>query len=213
MEQRLRVFIDFWNFQLNWNDRTAKKPPDWPKIPRIFADEARRLMATGGSTDSLVLHETRVYASYDPASPKDTKLRGWLDAFLDRQPSFRVYTRERKSHVRPLHCAACGVEIPVCPKCSVPFRQSTEKGVDSAIVTDLISLAWEQAYETAILVSSDADFVPAVERLQEKGFKIINATWRGHGHQLARVCWASFEIDRLADGLVRGEQGETRGPR
>lgn len=52
-------------------------------------------------------------------------------------------------------------------------------------------------------MSSDADFVPAVERLQEKGVKIINATWRGHGHQLARVCWASFDIEQLTAGLVR----------
>jgi hypothetical protein len=37
MEQRLRVFIDFWNFQLNWNDRTAKSLPDRPKVPLAFA--------------------------------------------------------------------------------------------------------------------------------------------------------------------------------
>jgi uncharacterized LabA/DUF88 family protein len=160
-------------------------------------------MATAGSTDTLVLHETRVYASYDPASPKDTKLRGWLDSFLDRLPSFRVFVRERRSHVRSIHCAACGREFPSCPHCGQPFRQSAEKGVDTAIVTDLLSLAWEDAYDVAILVSSDADFVPAVERLQEKGFKVINGTWRGHGHQLARVCWASFEIVSLATGLIR----------
>jgi len=83
------------------------------------------------------------------------------------------------------------------------FRQGTEKGVDTAIVTDLLSLAWERAYDIAVLVSSDADFVPAVERLQEKGFKVVNATWQGHGHQLARVCWASFEIDHLIPQLTR----------
>ena len=204
MDQRLRVFIDFWNLQLNWNDRTGKAPPDWPKVPLALAQRARDLIATAGSTDTLVLHETRVYASYDPASPKDTKLRAWLDAFLDRQPSFRVFARERKSHLRPVRCSACGAEFPNCPQCHQAFRQSAEKGVDTAIATDLLSLAWEGAYDVAILVSSDADFVPAVERLQEKGLKVINATWRGHGHQLARVCWASFEIDGLTTSLVRG---------
>jgi uncharacterized LabA/DUF88 family protein len=203
MELRLRLFIDFWNFQLNWNQRTGKAPPDWPKVPLVFLQKARELMATAGSTDSLALHETRVYASYDPGSPKDAKLRAWLDAFLDRQPSFRVFTRERRAHIRPVHCAACGKEFPSCPSCAQPFRLSTEKGVDTAIVTDLLSLAWEGAYEIAILVSSDADFVPAVERLQEKGIKVINATWRGHGHQLARICWASFEIDDLTGGIIR----------
>ena len=203
LEQRLRVFIDFWNFQLNWNDRTTKAPPDWPKVPLAFVHKAKELLSTAGSTDTLVLNETRVYASYDPASPKDAKLRTWLDGFLDRQPSFRVFARERKSHMRPVRCTTCGSEFANCPECDQPFRQSAEKGVDSAIVTDLLSLAWENAYEVAILVSSDADFVPAVDRLQEKGFKVINGTWKGHGHQLARVCWASFEIDGLTSTLIR----------
>ena len=45
MDQRLRVFIDFWSFQLNWNDRTGKAPPDWPKVPLALAQKARDLMA------------------------------------------------------------------------------------------------------------------------------------------------------------------------
>jgi uncharacterized LabA/DUF88 family protein len=203
MEQRLRVFVDFWNFQLNWNERTGKKPPDWTRIPLALSQKTRQLMEEIGSTDTLAFHETRVYASCDPANPKDSKLRGWLNTFLDRQPSYRVFIRERKSHLRPVHCSACGTEIADCPQCTKPFRQGTEKGVDTAIVTDLLSLAWEHAYDIAVLVSSDADFVPAVERLQEKGFKVVNATWQGHGHQLARVCWASFEIDHLIPQLVR----------
>ena len=82
-------------------------------------------------------------------------------------------------------------------------RHSPEKGVDSAIVTDLFSLAWEGAYDIGILLSSDADFVPAVERLQEKGVKIVNATWKDYGHQLAKVCWGSFLIDSILDDCRR----------
>ena len=50
-----------------------------------------------------------------------------------------------------------------------------EKGVDTAIVTDLLSLAGEEAYDVAILVSSDADHIPAVEWIQAHGRKVINA--------------------------------------
>ena len=74
-----------------------------------------------------------------------------------------------------------------------------------AIVTDMLSLAWESAYEVAILVSADADMVPCVERVQEKGFKVINATWPSGGLHLAKVCWASFDIMDVAGGLVRPE--------
>ena len=75
--------------------------------------------------------------------------------------------------------------------------------MDAAILTDMFSLAWEQAYEVAILVSSDADMVPAVEKIQDKGLKVINATWSGWGHQLAKTCWASFDIDPLIIQLSR----------
>jgi len=74
---------------------------------------------------------------------------------------------------------------------------SIEKGVDAHIVTDLFTLAWENAYDIGILVTSDADFVPAVERIQEKGIKIINATWHDYGFELSRTCWASFYLDDL----------------
>jgi len=70
-------------------------------------------------------------------------------------------------------------------------------------VTDLLGLAWEDAYDAAILVSADKDFIPAVEYLQAKNFKIINAAWRGIGNELAAICWASFEIDTLISKLAR----------
>ncbi|MFL6127975.1 MAG: NYN domain-containing protein [Mycobacteriales bacterium] len=78
-----------------------------------------------------------------------------------------------------------------------------EKGVDAAIVTDLLSLAWQDAFDVAVLVSSDADFVPAVERVQEKGLKVINAAWQGKGHELKAACWASFDLDTIASTIRR----------
>lgn len=38
---------------------------------------------------------------------------------------------------------------------------TVEKGVDTFIATDMIRLAWENAYEIAVLASSDSDLVPA----------------------------------------------------
>ena len=75
--------------------------------------------------------------------------------------------------------------------------------MDSRIVTDMLSLAWDGSYDVALLLSSDADMVPAVESLMRHNFKVINATWKGHGHELAKVSWASFEIDRLLEKLKR----------
>lgn len=81
--------------------------------------------------------------------------------------------------------------------------RAAEKTVDARIVTDLMTLAWENSFDVALLVTSDADFIPAVEALQSKNFKVVNATWRGVGHDLATKAWASFEIDPLVETLTR----------
>ncbi len=44
-----------------------------------------------------------------------------------------------------------------------------EKGIDVAIAVESLSLAFEDAYDTAIIVSGDGDYVELVEALKRKG--------------------------------------------
>jgi uncharacterized LabA/DUF88 family protein len=201
VERRVRVFVDFWNFQLQWNHRTAKARCRWSNLAKVLCGVAQRRLEESGITDTLSLQETRIYASVNPERAQDKKLREWLDGFLGRQPGFRVFVRERRTQSRPIRCRECGAEVQACPQCAKPLARSVEKGVDAAIVTDLLSLAWEGAYDVGILLSSDSDLTPGVERLQDKGIKVVNATWSGRGRDLARVCTASVEIDQLVPAL------------
>jgi NYN domain len=201
MAYRTRVFIDFWNFQLNWNDRSSGAKIDWPAVPRTLIDEAKKRLEAAGIGESLTLDETLVYASYNPA--REGKLKGWLDGFLDKQPSFRVKARERREKTRKIHCSSCGVDNEACSQCGAQFRWAPEKGVDTAIVTDLLSLASEGAFDVAILLSSDADHIPAVEWVQAHGRKVINATWDRHGFDLAKACWAAIELDAVMSAMTR----------
>lgn len=204
MAYRVRLFVDFWNFQLSWNEHmTSAKQCDWPRLPACFVAQAQTSITNAGIGEPLQLEETRVYASYNPSRPQETKLKGWLSNFLDRQPSFRVFTTERRDKPAKFYCRECGSEFTSCPSCMKPLVRSREKGVDTAIVTDLLSLAWEGAFDVAILVSSDADMIPCVERVQEKGFKVINAVWPGRGFDLAKACWASFDIMTVGSTLIR----------
>ena len=41
--------------------------------------------------------------------------------------------------------------------------RTVEKGVGTALATDLVELAVDNLFDSAILVSADADFVPAVD--------------------------------------------------
>lgn len=200
MAYRTSIFIDFWNFSLQWRDRAGGDRIDWTRVPGALLRESERQLLSAGFEDRLHLEEALVYASYDE-DEAGKKLKGWLDAFLDKQPRFRVTTRPRRSKLRTVYCRSCGGVTDRCSHCQEPLRWSPEKGVDTAIVTGLLSLAGEGAFDTAILVSSDTDYLPAVAWLQGRGFKVINATWANHGHELARACWASFELDAIVSQL------------
>lgn len=207
----LRVFIDFWNFTLSWErwdketgDPTKPFPQqkcDWRALPVELVKAAGKELASVGVDHGLQLEETMVYASVDPVG--EAKLRDWLITFVNRLPSFDVKTRDRAPRSKAIHCRLCRTTTSRCPNCGEVYVGKPEKGVDAAIVTDLLSLAWQGAYDVAVLVSSDADFIPAIEHVQAKGLKVINASWRNRGHDLQRACWASFHIDGIAEELCR----------
>ncbi len=46
-------------------------------------------------------------------------------------------------------------------------EQRIEKKVDIKIAIDMISLAYENVYDTAVLVSGDGDFIPVVKKLKD----------------------------------------------
>ena len=57
----------------------------------------------------------------------------------------------------------------------IDFTQAhpSQKGVDIFLTTDMISLAYEDAYDTAILLSGDGDYVALVELVKSKGKRVI----------------------------------------
>lgn len=202
---RASIFIDFWNFQLCWNETTGRGVGcDWFVLPRELLKATDKVLEQAGAPVGLTLEQTLVHASVKtPATAGDAKLREWLTNVLDMQPSYDVKIRERRRRPRPVYCAECGETTERCPGCGAVYRSAAEKGVDAAMVTDLLSLAWQDAYDVAILVSGDADYIPAVEYVQDQGRKVINAAWNRHAHELKRKCWGSFSLDRLVPALTR----------
>ena len=64
-----------------------------------------------------------------------------------------------------------------CSVCSGEYEYTTEKRVDTRLVADLIHYAANGAYDAAVLVSGDDDFVPAVEAVNALGKQVWVATW------------------------------------
>ncbi len=194
---RIRVFIGFWNVQL-WLNRleaeNAGTPDarfliDWTKFPRWLADRAAEVC----SLSPYSYEGAHVYASYNPKSGDDTKLRKWLTGWLNSRPGVQVVAKARRPKNAPV-CPACHRTISACPGCGSGLAGTVEKGVDAAIATDMIRLAWEETYDVAVLVSSDTDLVPAVEFLDLRGRKVIQAGFPPVARELATACWASFDL-------------------
>jgi uncharacterized LabA/DUF88 family protein len=65
-----------------------------------------------------------------------------------------------------------------CAKCGDTRRSFTEKGIDVALATKLLVLAGNRAFETAILVSGDKDYLETVKAVKSMGIRVEIASWR-----------------------------------
>jgi hypothetical protein len=94
-----------------------------------------------------------------------------------------------------------------CNVCSGEYEYTTEKRVDTRLVADLIHYAANGAYDAAVLVSGDDDFVPAVEAVNALGKQVWVATWsaeelssdlrvRCFGHIHLSEGIAAFRVER-----------------
>lgn len=209
---RVRIFIDFWNFQINWNDyharngATAPVPIPWKELPAFLAAEA----AKGQLAKFAGIH---VYASVNSNSEKDRKLSNWLHHSMAGLTGYIVDVRERKPR-KTIKCQEenCKTPITTCPACKKPLRGTVEKGIDAAIITDLITLASDDNYDLAVLVSGDADYAPAVQFIQRKTDKqVVQAFFRAHGDQLRNACWDHIFFEDLMSKLLLtpGSKGPT----
>jgi len=111
--QRIRVFVDYWNFQLALNRveakergvalETARVEVDWKRLGQWLAKQAyAELGVTGGySFDGVT-----IYTSFNPSSPGAKKFHSWATTWLDRQPGVKVECRERKRKAPP-KCPVC----------------------------------------------------------------------------------------------------------
>jgi len=70
-------------------------------------------------------------------------------------------------------------ELKTRQKVGTTEMRFVEKGVDVALATDLLGMAWEGAYDVAILVSGDGDFTGAVNRVMAKGKNVEIVSFKG----------------------------------
>ena len=193
---RVRIFIDFWNFQLSLNtlEKAAGRTSfnlDWKGVATACCDQVNALIQPASGVAYEGLH---VYSSYTDGKGPDMKHKNWVETWLERQPGVVATCVKRSQKKSPPKCPGCHAEATHCATCGHDMRGMEEKGVDTRIVTDMMSLAWNGAYDVAVLVSADRDFIPVAEELQSRGIKVIHGKIGKAGMDLAAHCWADFDL-------------------
>lgn len=98
---------------------------------------------------------------------------------------------------------------------SRPLKKSRDhwiaRGVEAALVTDFLGLAARNAYDTAILVSGDSDYLSAVDEVKRLGKRVEIA---GFSHdvdeQLKRIADRFHMLERLAPDIGFLESEKTQ---
>ena len=189
MGTRVMAFIDGSNFFGSCRDFRPGLKIDFEKLSQALVKHC------GGDQ----YQGTYYYGSYPPTTPDTSeadkkRLEKQFRFFeaLDYLIGFTVRKFPRKT--RQAKCGSCGT----------PVKYTIEKGLDSSIVTEMLSLAWEDAYDVAVLVSDDADLVPAVQFLNRIGKKVYHAyfTTLKRGHELRKACFGQIALEGIIDEVT-----------
>lgn len=147
--------------------------------------------------DRLALALTETYApvwifySGKKFGPKPNRIEGsYLEEFITRINSMRGITAydvnipgEQREPAR-FKCEQCGKEGVA--------QWESEKGIDSSLTVHLFDTY--EAWETAFLLSGDADFVPVVRSLRRRGKIVTGAGFKDASSALVRECYEYIDL-------------------
>jgi uncharacterized LabA/DUF88 family protein len=84
-----------------------------------------------------------------------------------------------------------------------PDGGKVEKGIDVKLAIDLFAGAVRGEFDEAILISNDADFVPAIQEVQALGKKVVNVSFpKTKSYHLNKICDETIIIHSIKDFLL-----------
>jgi len=100
-----------------------------------------------------------------------------------------------------------GIKVKTANLRRLPSGEFFEKEVDIMLATDMLSLAYKNAYDTAVLVTGDSDFSYTVEEIQSLGKRVENASFKStSSHILRKVCDRFTLLDDYIDRFIVEEK-------
>jgi uncharacterized LabA/DUF88 family protein len=124
----------------------------------------------------------------------------YYTALLEKSVDKKRYEDHKRfidkiSKIPNFHVVLCNLKKIKLEDGSLDFQI---KGDDVHLATDLIKGSYENLFDVAIIVSGDADFIPAIKLAQKNGKKVINAFFpKSSSYLLRNCCDDSFNLKKL----------------
>lgn len=96
------------------------------------------------------------------------------------------------------------IRCDICNKWVESEFISEFKGDDIHLSVDMLSLAYENAYDTAIVISGDGDFEPLIKKVKKLGKRVENAYFSSsRSDALKSICDSSIRLDDLILSCIK----------
>jgi uncharacterized LabA/DUF88 family protein len=169
--KRAVVFIDGSNWYHKLKAMLSSKHAKRPAKPPIEFDVASFVR-------KLVGHDRVAEIRYYLGAVKRDKQDEKSEEMYASQQKLIAFLQKQKVHMGFGHLI------------TYPDGSFHEKGVDILLAVDMINLALHKKYDTAYLISSDTDLVPAVQECQRLGSEVVYVGSAQHGQSrgLTQIC-------------------------
>ncbi|MFT4309175.1 MAG: NYN domain-containing protein [Candidatus Woesearchaeota archaeon] len=165
----------------------------------IFVD-ARNIISSQKNYN--ILNKKSVIVGYpeliDYFSKDNSFIRGY---YYDSAPHKNHLTKERKKFFAFLRNNGFTLRLK-----ELDFNNNhvSQKGVDIFLTADMISLAYENAYDIALIVSGDGDYVALIDLVKSKGKKVWVLSFKSSLSDKLRDCADKvFVIDNMIGTLQK----------
>lgn len=196
---KIMIFVDgsnlYWSFR-NWIKATSSNPAvcNVKKMVELL-------------TENRELIRAYFFCSIKPSKKQDNQLNkattflNWLKLSGIEAVSYPLKVRDEQFQ---------------CPRCGLRWKErlSVEKGVDVALVTKLLALGFKGGFDTAIIVSGDADYIEAVKEVKNLGRRIEVAAFKDSASkELVEAADRFIPLDDFAEQIKTPVPKPERNPR
>lgn len=184
--QRVIAYIDGFNLYFGLHDEGWKRYYwlDVQLLARNLLIGRQRLVFTKYFT-------TRISGPQEKRKRQNIYIQA-LETLSDLKDYFGVYLSIHDE------CKKCSVPY-TCGQCGTAHFKRREKMTDVSVAVEMLSDAYDDNYDTALLISGDSDLVPAVKairRIFPEKRVVVAFPPRRHQQALATSATAAFMIGR-----------------